>query len=123
LSGFTVIALLLAGIGINGLLSFTVTNRRQEIGVRVALGAKSKDVVTMILGQSLRLAIVAAVIGSLLAFAAGRMLSAILLGVQPSDSATYLAALTLVLSVTLAGSAWPALLALRTDPMIAIRSE
>jgi predicted permease len=123
LSGFTFIAILLTGIGIHGLLSFTVSMRTQEIGVRVALGAKSQNILAMILRESLLLGVAGAIVGIALAYAAGRSLASLLAGVQPGDLATYAAGLTVALCTTLAGSLWPAWRALRVDPMTAMRVE
>lgn len=123
LSGFTFLAILLTGIGIHGLLSFTVSMRTQEIGVRVALGAKSQNIVAMILRESLLLGIAGAFVGSALAYAAGRSLASLLAGVQPGDLNTYAAGLAVALCTTLAGSLWPTWRALRVDPMTAMRVE
>ena len=123
LGGFTLIAIVLAGVGIQGLLSFTVSNRSREIGVRVALGAESKNILAMILRDSLLLTAVGAAIGVALAYGAGRTLGSLLAGVDPADLTTYSAALIVALLTTLAGSIWPAIRALRVDPMTAIRAE
>jgi putative ABC transport system permease protein len=123
LSGFTFIAILLTGIGIHGLLSFTVSMRTQEIGVRVALGAKSQNIMAMILRESLLLGLLGAVVGAALSYAAGRSLASLLAGVQPGDLATYAAGLIVALFTTLAGSLWPTWRALRVDPMTAMRVE
>jgi putative ABC transport system permease protein len=123
LGGFTAIAILLTGIGIHGLLSFTVSMRTQEIGVRVALGAKSQDIMAMVLRESFLLGLAGAIAGIVLAYAAGRSLASLLAGVQPGDLITYAAGLTVALCTTLAGSLWPTWRALRVDPMTAIRTE
>jgi putative ABC transport system permease protein len=123
LGGFTFIAILLSGIGIYGLLSFTVSNRSQEIGVRMAVGAQSKDILTMILRESLVLACTGTVIGIILAYAAARSLDSLLAGVQPGDLRTYGAGVVIAVCTSMAGSLWPAIRALRIDPMTAIRAE
>jgi predicted permease len=123
LGGFTFLAVLLTGIGIHGLLSFTVSMRTQEIGVRVALGAKSQNIMAMVLRDSLLLGIVGGIVGSILAYVAGRSLSSLLAGVQPGDLSTYAAGLMIALCTTLAGSLWPTWRALRVDPMTAMRVE
>jgi predicted permease len=123
LGGFTFLAVLLTGIGIHGLLSFTVSMRTQEIGVRVALGAKSQNIMAMVLRDSLLLGLVGAIVGSMLAYAAGRSLASLLAGVQPGDLSTYAAGLVVALCTTLAGSLWPTWRALRVDPMTAMRVE
>jgi predicted permease len=123
LGGFTLVAILLAGIGIHGLRSFAASNRSQEIGVRVALGAQSKDILAMVLRESVLLAAVGIIIGIVLAYGAGRTLESLFAGVQPGDVATYAAGLSVAVCTALAGSIWPALRALRVDPMTAIRAE
>jgi ABC-type antimicrobial peptide transport system permease subunit len=123
LGGFTLIAILLAGIGIHGVLSFVVSNRAQEIGVRIALGAEWKDILAMILRDGMLLAAAGIVIGIAFAYGAGRSLESILAGVQPGDLATYAVGLIVALVTTLAGSFFPAIRALRVDPMTAMRAE
>src|SRR5205823_9735273 len=115
--GFTLIAILLAGIGIHGLLSFAVSNRSREIGVRIAVGAQSHDILAMVLRQSVLLAVIGTIIGTVLAYGAARTLESLLAGVQPGDLATYGAGLSIAMFTALAGSFWPALRALRVDPM------
>ncbi|MBV8551556.1 MAG: ABC transporter permease [Acidobacteriaceae bacterium] len=123
LGGFAFIAILLAGTGIHGLLSFTVTNRSQEIGVRIAVGAQRSDVLGMVLRESAFLALAGIVVGVVFAYAAGRTLQSLLAGVPPVDGPAYAAAVTLALCMILVGSVWPALRALRIDPIAAIRVE
>ena len=117
------IALLLAGVGIHGLLSFTVSRRTQEIGVRVALGAQSGEILTMVLREGLVLSIAGIVPGAALGYASGRAMDALLVGVRPSDPVTMSIAIGLCCAVTLVGCARPALRASRVDPMAALRSE
>lgn len=123
LGGFTLVAILLAGIGIYGLLSFTVSNRSQEIGVRMAVGAQSKDILGMILRESLAMACAGTIVGIGLAYLAARGLESLLAGVQPGDPKTYVAGVIIALCTSVAGSIWPAIRALRIDPMTAIRAE
>jgi predicted permease len=123
LASFAAIAFLLAGIGIHGLLSFTVSQRAQEIGVRIALGARPSDILRMVLREGVQLALAGTVVGVALAYAAGRTLEALLAGVRPGDTPTFLTAVGLSLVMTLAGSLFPALRALRVDPMTVIRVE
>jgi putative ABC transport system permease protein len=123
LGGFAVIAVFLAGIGIHGLLSFTVSSRVQEIGIRIAIGAKARNVLLMILRESAVIGLVGLVAGAALAYAAARMLESLLAGVHPGDLLTYLVATLLALSMVLAGSFFPALRAARVDPLTAIRAE
>jgi ABC-type antimicrobial peptide transport system permease subunit len=123
LAGFAAIAFVLAGIGIHGLLAFTVSGRVREIGVRVALGAQRRDVLAMVVRHAVWLAAVGAIAGAGLAYAAGRAMQALLAGVSPSDPATFGAAVALAFVMTLAGSLLPALRAVRVDPIAAIRAE
>jgi putative ABC transport system permease protein len=123
LGAFAAIAFLLAAIGIHGVLAFAVSNRTQEIGVRMALGAGSGDILSMILREGTVLAAVGVGIGVALAYGAGRGLQSLLAGVAPGDMGTFAAAIGLCLLMTLAGSFTPAIRAVRIDPVTAIRTE
>jgi len=123
LSGFAFMALLLAGIGIHGLLSFAVATRSREIGVRVAVGAQRTDILAMIFRESLLLATIASFIGVALAYVSARVLESILAGVRPADVEIYAISLSVALGMTFLGSLWPAARALRIDPMSAMRAE
>jgi predicted permease len=123
LTAFAAIAFVLAGIGIHGLLSFSVSQRAQEIGVRLALGAQSSDILGMIVRRSVLLAAAGVIPGIALAYAAGRSMEALLAGVKPADVPTLLAAVGLSVAMTLIGSVMPTLRALRVDPITALRAE
>ena len=123
LGAFAVIAFVLAGIGIHGLLSFAVSQRTQEIGVRMALGAQSGDILSMVLRRSVLLAAAGVVPGIALAYAAGRSMEALLAGVKPADMLTLVSAVTLTVAMTIIGSVMPTLRALRVNPITAIRAE
>ncbi len=123
LGAFAAIAFLLAGIGIHGLLSFAVSQRTSEFGVRIALGAQRGDIVSMVLRQGALLAAAGIVPGIVLAYAAGRAMEALLAGVKPTDGVTFLSATGLCLVMTVAGSLLPALRALWIDPVRAIRAQ
>ncbi len=123
LGGFALVALVLAGIGIHGLLSFSVGARSQEIGLRIAVGAQVSDILGMVLRESLLLACVGVGIGLIGAYQAGHALSALLAGVPPGDLTVYEAGIGLVFAMTIAGSLPPALRAVRVDPLRALRSE
>ena len=123
LAAFAAIAFVLAGIGIHGLLSFSVSQRAQEIGVRLALGARSRDILRMVLGRSALLALAGVIPGVALAFAAGRSMEALLAGVKPADATTMFAAVGLSALMTVVGSVVPTFRALRADPITALRAE
>lgn len=123
LGAFAAIAFLLAGVGIHGLLSFAVSRRRQEIGVRIALGARPGEIVKMIVRQGAVLAGAGIVPGIVLAYAAGRAMEGLLAGVRPGDALTFASAIGLCVLMTVLGSLVPALRAVRIDPISAIRSE
>lgn len=123
LGAFAGIAFLLAGIGLHGLLAYNVSQRAREIGVRIALGAERRSILTMVLQRGLRLALLGIFIGAALAVAAGRTLQAVLAGVSPADVVTFGGAVGLAILMTIAGSLLPALRATRVDPLQVIRSE
>ena len=104
LAAFAVIAFVLAGIGIHGLLSFSVSQRAQEIGVRIALGAQSGDILRMIVRRSVMLALAGVIPGVALAYVAGRSMEALLAGVKPADAPTMLAAVGLSAVMTLSAA-------------------
>jgi ABC-type antimicrobial peptide transport system permease subunit len=123
LAAFAAIAFVLAGIGIHGLLSFSVSQRAQEIGVRMALGAQSGDILRMIVRRSVTLALAGVIPGVVLAYLAGRSMEALLAGVTPADAPTMFAAVGLSVLMTIVGSLLPTLRALRVDPITALRAE
>jgi putative ABC transport system permease protein len=123
LSAFALIAFVLAAIGIHGLLSFSVSQRTQEIGVRMALGAQASDILSMVLRRSVVLAVAGVIPGVALAYAAGRSMEALLAGVKPADAPTLVTAVGLSVLMTVLGSLAPTLRALRIDPISAIRTE
>jgi len=120
---FAAIAFLLAGIGIHGLLSFAVSQRAQEIGVRLALGAQSADIFAMVMRRSAALTVAGLIPGIALAYAAGRSMEALLAGVRPSDALTLTAAVSLVAVMMALGSVLPIRRALRVDPITALRAD
>jgi putative ABC transport system permease protein len=123
LGAFAALALFLAGVGLHGVLAFIVSTKFREIGVRIALGAASRDIAAMIVRQGLGLAAAGAVIGIVIAYVAGRAMQSLLAGVSPTDTLAYGAAVGLVLVVTVAGTLAPAIRAMRIDPLVAIRTE
>ena len=123
LAGFAATALLLALTGIYGVMSLNVANRRNEFGIRLALGAQSANVLRMILGQGLRLAIAGVVIGLLVAFALTRLLKGLLFGISASDPLTFAVIAIVLIGVALLACWIPARRATKVDPLEALRSE
>jgi putative ABC transport system permease protein len=122
LSVFASLALFLAVVGLYGVVAYGVLERRREIAVRMALGARPASVVSLVLGQGLALAGVGVLAGLVLAFAATRLLGKLLFGVSPADPATYAAVAALLVVVALASSFFPARQASRVNPATAFRS-
>ena len=123
LGALAILALLLAGVGIHGLLAFTVAQRAREIGVRLALGAEPSSVRRMIVSEAARMAIIGVVPGILGAYAAARGMSALLFGVPPADPLTFSATAALCLTTAIVGALAPALRAARVNPITALRAE
>jgi predicted permease len=117
------IALLIAGVGIHGLLSFSVSRRSQELGIRRALGAQSRAIVGMVMREGVALAAVGIVVGIGLAYLAGRAMQALLVGVQPGDPLTIFTAAAVCFATVLLGCLRPAARAAHVDPMAALRPE
>jgi putative ABC transport system permease protein len=120
---FAGIAFTLAAVGIHGLLSFTVSSRTHEIGVRVALGAMRPAILGMFLRQGVLLGVAGIVVGLPLAYLGARGLGALLFGVEPADPAVYMPAAVLALILAVTGSLVPALRAAAIDPAITTRTE
>lgn len=123
LAGFAVTALLLALTGIYGVMSLSVANRRNELGIRLALGAQKSNVLRMILGQGLRLAAIGVGLGLLASIAFTRLLKGLLFGIDASDPLTFVFIATLLVGVVLLACWIPARRATKVDPLVALRHE
>jgi predicted permease len=117
------LGLLLALVGIYGVVSYTAAQRTQEIGVRMALGAQRRDILTLVVGHGLRLIVAGLALGVLAAFALSRVLSNLLFGISATDAATFIAVPLLLGVMALVASYMPALRATRIAPAVALRNE
>jgi putative ABC transport system permease protein len=122
-STFAVLGLLLALLGIYGVISYSVARRTQEIGIRMALGATRRHVLLGVLARTLQLALLGIAVGLIASFAAARLIASILFETRPTDPATFAAMAGLLLAVAFAAGYIPARRASRTDPMVALRAE
>jgi putative ABC transport system permease protein len=123
LTAFGALALLLAALGVYGVISYSVTQRTRELGIRIALGASRERVVRLVLGQGLTLTVSGVIVGLAGAFWLMRLLSALLFGVNPTDSLTFGAVAVVLLGIASLASYLPARRAARVDPVIAMRAE
>jgi putative ABC transport system permease protein len=123
LTVFAALALILASIGLYGVISYLVGQRTQEIGVRMALGAKSGDILRLILQGAGRVTAIGIVAGLMMSFAVTRLMSKLLYGVRATDPLTLIAVTALLSLVALAAGYIPARRATRIDPMVALREE
>jgi ABC-type antimicrobial peptide transport system permease subunit len=120
---FAVLALVIAASGIYGVMAFSVAQRTQEIGIRMALGAARTDVLRMVMGQAMRLTVLGVGIGLAGAYAVTRLMTGLLAGVSPGDPPTFVG-VTVILALSSLIAAWlPAERATRVDPMVALRTE
>jgi ABC-type antimicrobial peptide transport system permease subunit len=122
-TGFGLLALILASIGIYGIMSYTVSRRTNEIGIRMALGARSSQVLSMVLRETLLLALLGVVAGLTAAAALTQLAASMLYNLKPTDPLTFSAAALLLVVIALAAGFTPARRASRVDPIDALRHE
>jgi predicted permease len=123
MSCFAVVAATLAAIGLYGVMSYSVSLRTQEVGIRLALGSQRSDILKLIIGQGLKLAFIGIAIGLSIAFGLTRLLQSLLFGISASDPVTFIAIALLLVIVAFLASIIPARRAMRVDPMVALRYE
>lgn len=123
ISTFAGLALLLAMVGVYGVMSYVITERTSEFGVRIAMGAVSRNILELVLGRAMRLGATGLAIGLLLSFAFSRVMTSMLFGLRPTDALTYSLVLIAVLLMTLLAAAIPAWRATRVDAVTALRQE
>ena len=121
LTGFSVVALLMAAVGINGLIQYSIATRTREIGLRMAMGAQRGDIFRMIIGEGLMLSATGLALGLLGASWLGRAGSSLLFGVTASDPLTFTTVALLLTAVAMAACYFPARRAMRVDPIVALR--
>jgi putative ABC transport system permease protein len=123
LSLFAALALALASVGIYGVMAYLVAERRQEIGIRMALGARKRDVLNLVVGQGLKLAIAGVAAGLILAAGLARFMASILYSVGTTDALTFAGVSVLLIAMALAASTIPAWRATRVDPVTSLRAQ
>src|SRR5207302_9125193 len=123
LGGFSLASLLLAAVGIYGLLAYSVTQRTREIGVRIALGAEPRTITHMVVASGARMVVIGAAAGLAAALALSGLMKSLLFGIGPRDPLTFIAAPAIFLAVALVAAYVPARRAARVSPMEALRAE
>jgi len=122
-SSFAALGLVLVSLGIYGVISYSVTTRRQEIGIRMALGATGPRVQLGVMARTMRLAIIGIAVGTIASFAAAKWIASLLFGTSPTDPVTFAGIVLVLGAVALVAGYLPARRASRIDPMIALRSN
>ena len=123
IGGFAGAALLLAAIGLYGVMGYAVSQRTREIGVRMALGARQRDVISMVVGQGMRIVLIGLAVGMIGAVGLSRLLQGFLFEIKPTDPTTFMGVSLILLLVALLACWLPARRASRVNPMVALRTE
>jgi len=121
LSGFSLVALLMAAVGIYGLIQYSIATRTQEIGIRMAVGAEAAAIFRMVLAEGLKLTLTGLMVGLLGALWVGQAGSSLLVGVTPTDPLTFIAVSSLLIAVAVAACCLPARRAMKIEPTVALR--
>jgi len=123
LTGFSLVALLMAAVGIYGLIQYSIATRTREIGIRMAVGAQAGEIFRMILGEGLKLSLTGLMLGLLGALWLGQAGSSLLFGVTPTDPLTFIVVSLLLIAVAIAACCFPARRAMKIEPIVALRQE
>jgi predicted permease len=123
LTGFSIVALLMAAVGIYGLIQYSIATRTQEIGIRMAVGAQAGEIFRLVLGEGLKLTMIGLMLGLIGALWLGQAGSSLLAGVAPTDPLTFIAVSLLLIAVALAACCFPARRAMKIEPIVALRQE
>jgi putative ABC transport system permease protein len=123
LAGFSIVALLMAAVGIYGLIQYSIATRTQEIGIRMAIGAQGGEIFRMILGEGLKLSLTGLLLGLVGALWLGQAGSSLLFGATPTDPLTLIAVSSLLIAVAVAACYFPARRAMKIDPIVALRQQ